>query len=83
MKENIEVLVESAGKYGLKLNVLKTKVLHVRGSEKVEKIGEYSVEEDVKYFGIQLGGRRRDIFRAEKRLWLQKAIKRQTKSYHR
>ena len=43
MKENIEALIESAGKYGLKLNELKTKVLHVRRSEKVEKIGEYTV----------------------------------------
>ena len=47
MEENIEVLIESAGKYGLMLNELKTKVLHVRGSEKVEKIGDYIVEEKV------------------------------------
>ena len=75
MKENIEVLIESAEKYGLILNELKTKVLHVRGSEKVEIIRDYTVEEEVKYLGIQLGGRGRDIFRAEKRIWLKKAMK--------
>ena len=81
MEENIEILIESAGKYGLILNEQNTKLLHVRGSEKVEKVGEYSVEE-VKYLGIQLGGRGRDIFRAVKRLWLQKAVKKVKKSFH-
>ena len=74
MKRNIEVLIELAGEYSLKLNELKTKVLHVRRIE-VEKIGEYTVEEEVKYLGIQLEGKERDIFRAEKRLWLEKAVK--------
>ena len=40
-------------------------MLHVRGSEEVEKIGEYTVEEEVKYLGIQQEGKRRDIFREE------------------
>ena len=39
MERNIEVLIESAGEYGLKLNELKTKVLHIKESEEVEKIG--------------------------------------------
>ena len=32
MEKNIEVLTEAAGKYGLRLNEKKTKVLHVRGT---------------------------------------------------
>ena len=66
MEDNIKVLIQSTGKYGLKLNESKTKVLHVRGSEKIEKIGDYTVEEEVKYLGVNLEGRGRDIFRAEK-----------------
>ena len=49
MEHNIRVLINSAGKYGLNLNKSKTKILHVRGSEKVEKIGDYTVEVEVKY----------------------------------
>ena len=49
MEHNIRVLINSAGEYGLNLNKSKTKILHVRGSEKVEKVGDYTVEEEVKY----------------------------------
>ena len=52
----------------------KPKLLHVRGSEKIEKIGDYTVEEEVKYLGGSLGGRGRDIFRAEKIIWLKKSM---------
>ena len=45
MEHNIKVLIESAGEYGLNLNKKKTKILHVRGSEKIEKIGGYTVED--------------------------------------
>ena len=46
MEHNINVLIESAGEYGLNLNKKKTKILHVRGTE---KIGENAVEVEVKY----------------------------------
>ena len=32
----------------------KTKILHVRGTEKVEKIGEYTLEDEVKYLGVYI-----------------------------
>ena len=52
----------------LKINEKKIKVLHVRGTEKVKEIGGYKVEKEVKYLGVWVGGKVRDIFRAEKRL---------------
>ena len=47
----------------------------MRGSEKIEKIGGYNVEKEVKYLEVWVGGNGRDIFRAEKRLWIKKANK--------
>ena len=36
-------------------------------------MGEYTVEDEVQYLGINLGGNGRDIFRVEKRIWTKKA----------
>ena len=41
----------------------------------IESIGEIAVEEEVKYLGIMIGGRGRNIFQAEKKTWLEKAKK--------
>ena len=79
METNIEVLTESAKEYGLQINEQKTKVLHIRGTEKVEEVGNCRVTEILNYLGIQLGGNGRDKFIAEKRVWLQKAIKQSNK----
>ena len=73
VEDNINALIESGSEYGLNLNKSKTKILQVRGTKDIKKIGEYSVE--VKYLGINIGGSGRDIFRAEKRIWLEKAKK--------
>ena len=75
VEDNIMVLIESGSNCGLNLNKTKTKILHVRGTEDVKEIGEYTVEDEVQYLGIKLGGRGRDIFRAEKRIWTKKAKK--------
>ena len=37
----------------------------VRGPKIVGKIGDFEVEDEVKYLGIQLGGRGKEIFGAE------------------
>ena len=47
----------------------------MRGTKDVKEIGEHTVEEEVQYLGIKIGGSGRDIFRAEKRMWLEKAKK--------
>ena len=67
-------MIESGGKYGLNLNKLKTKIIQVRGKKNIKNIGEYAVEV-VQYLGIKIGGRGRNIFQAEKKIWLEKARK--------
>ena len=61
-------------KNNLELNKDKTKILIVRGPQET-KIGEYEVAKKVKYLGIKLGGRGREIFAAENKTWLEKAEK--------
>ena len=50
MQKNIGILMEAAGKYGLKLNEKKTKILQVRGTEKVDQIDGFSVEKEAKVY---------------------------------
>ena len=75
VEDNIKILIELGSKYGLNLNKTKTKILHVRGTKDIKEIGEYTVEDEVQYLGINLGGNGRDIFRAKKRIWTKKAKK--------
>ena len=70
LEDNIEVLKTSGSKYGLEVNEQKSKVLHVRGTEKTNEVGNFEVVGSFNYLGINLGGKGRDIFRAEKRGWL-------------
>ena len=72
--EHIRTLVESGSKYGLNLNKMKTKILHVRGTKDIKKMGEYAGEE-VQYLGVNLGENGRNSFRAEKRMWIKKQRK--------
>ena len=69
--ETLEVLKKEAKKNSLELNKEKTKILIVRGPQ-VEKIGDYEVTKEIKYLGIKLGGRSRQIFTAENKTWLEK-----------
>ena len=55
------------------MNRKKTKLLVIRGQNTTSKIGDYEVVEKVKYLEIQLGGRGKDIFGAENKVWLEKA----------
>ena len=50
--------------------------MRIRGTSKEEKIGKLKIEKETKYLGIQLGGKGRDIFGAENKIWIQKAEKR-------
>ena len=52
---------------------MKTKILRVRGPPITGKIGDYNIEKEANYLGIQIGGRGRDIFSAENKLWIQNA----------
>ena len=72
--ETLKLLKKEAKKNDLELNKEKTKILIVRGPQ-VQKIGEYEVIKEVKYLGIKLGGKGKNIFAAENRTWLEKAEK--------
>ena len=78
-KENaikaLKALEIAGGACGLELSKQKTKIVQIRGKRTVEEIGEFKLEEEVKYLGIQIGGRGRDIFQAENKIWIQKAEK--------
>ena len=67
MWQKTKVLEEAGGVFGLKLSKQKTKIIQVRGMKDIESIGEIAVEEEVKYLGIMIGGRGRNIFQAEKK----------------
>ena len=60
---------------GLKLSLEKTKIMKIRGPDVGDKIGKYEVVKDVKYLGVQIGGRGRNIFEAENKKWIEKAEK--------
>merc|ERR1711874_765623 len=70
-----KALERAGGKCGLELSTQKTKIVQIRGNKTVEEIGDYKIEEEVKYLGIQIGGRGRDIFQVENRNWIQRAEK--------
>ena len=68
--------LESAGREnGLELSEEKNRILRIRGPKIEGKIGKYKIENEAKYLGIQIGGKGRDIFQAENKLWSQKAEK--------
>ena len=68
--------LEAAGREcGLELSEEKNKILRIRGPKVEGKIGKYKIENEAKYLGVQIGGKGRDIFLAENKLWIQKAEK--------
>ena len=67
LEENIKVLKSAGGKYGLDINKQKSKVIHIRGTEQHKEIGNFEVVDTVKYLGINLEGKGRNIFRTENR----------------
>ena len=72
----LKVLEEAGRRNGLELSEEKNKIMRIRGSSREEKIGKFKVEKETKYLEIQLGGKGRDVFGAENKIWIQKAEKR-------
>ena len=70
-------MIITGGEYGLHLNKSKTKIIHIKGKKKLSKIDEYDIEEEVKYLGIKIEGKRRgrNIFLAENKTWIEKVEK--------
>ena len=75
----IEALEIAGGECGLELSEEKTRILRTREPKVRGSIGKYKIEDEAKYLGIQIGGRGRDIFQAENKIWTQKAEKRPMK----
>ena len=73
MEHNINILKNSALQYGLEISEEKSKVLQVRGRDRPEKERNYEVVKEVKYLGVKVGGRGRNIYQMEKEDVIQKA----------
>ena len=71
----LEVLEKTGELNGLKINLEKTKIMKIRGPDIGDKIGEFEVVKDTKYLGIKIGGRGRNIFEMENKLFIEKAEK--------
>ena len=80
MKRILEILEKSGKENGLELSEEKTKIMKIRGPGNSEMIGKFKVEKEARYLGIQIGGRGRNIFEAENRIWIKKQRKRQMQS---
>ena len=55
--DGLEALEEAGRENDLIIREEKTKILKVRGANKVEKIGKFKVDKETKYLGIQVGGK--------------------------
>merc|ERR1711874_579439 len=75
LMELLECLSTAGGKYGLEINEKKTKIMKVRGSDDYRVIGDYEMVSETKYLGITVGGRERNIFERENRVFLLNAEK--------
>ena len=70
LKKNIGILRISAKKKGLEISEEKSKIILVRGQKQQDKIDNFEVVKSVKYLGVRLGGRGRNVFGKEKKLWV-------------
>merc|ERR1711909_152145 len=75
LKKTLDTLEEAGGESGLILSEEKTKILRIKGPGTSKKIGRFKVEEEAKYLGVMVGGRGRNIYEAENKVWLEKAEK--------
>ena len=71
----LKVFEEAGKRNGLELSEEKTKIMRIRGTGEEKKIRKFKIEKKTKYLGIQLGGKGRDTFGAENKIWIQKAEK--------
>merc|ERR1711942_309441 len=73
LKELLDCLSKSGGRYGLQINEKKTKIMKIKGPDNQEHIGEYEMVTEATYLGINIGGRWRNIFEKENKKVLGKA----------
>ena len=75
LQKLLEVLKYTGETNGLQINLDKTKIMKIRGPEIEEKIGEMEVVKETKYLGIKIGGKGRNLFEKENKLFFGKAEK--------
>ena len=75
LERNLRILKEAAQKYGLEINTKKTKIIRIRGEETHKEIAGCEIVKQIKYLGITIGGKGRDIFKFERENWMIKAKK--------
>ena len=73
--KTLKILEDTGRRNGLELSEEKTKIMRIRGPGRGEMVGRFKVEKEARYLGIQIGGRGRNIFDAENKIWLKKAEK--------
>ena len=71
--KTLKILEDTGRRNGLELSEEKTKIMRIRGPGKGEMVGRFKVATEARYLGIQIGGRGRNIFEAENKIWLEKA----------
>ena len=75
LQKLLEVLKKTGETNGLQINLEKTKIMKIRGPEIEKNIGEMEVVKETKYLGIKIGGRGRNIFEMENKMFNSKAEK--------
>ena len=73
LKELLDCLSRTGGRYGLEINEKKTKIMKVKGPDNQAHIEEYEMVQETKYLGITVGGRGRNIFERENEDFMAKA----------
>ena len=71
----MKILKETAARYGLEINLKKSKVVQVKGKRSEDKIAGMDLVEEIQYMGVTVGGRGRRIFQLEKARWIKKILK--------
>ena len=71
----LEALKKTGELNGLEINMEKTKVMKIRGKKSSStNIGNFEMVKETKYLGVMVGGRGRNIFEAENKKLIDKAI---------
>ena len=74
-EENVKILKEVAARYGLHINLKKSKVVQVKGKKTEIKIAGMEVVEELQYMGVTIGGKGKRIFQLDKSRWLKRILK--------
>ena len=75
LQKLLEALKKTGELNGLKINLEKNKIMKIRGPDIEDNIGDMEVVKETKYLGIKIGGKGRNIFEMENKMFIGKAEK--------